>query len=201
VKRLLVVALVLAAAPSWAQHTEISVLAGYTTAGDIGMKAPQFQGQTIDGSFTVGLQVGYFFNANLGVEGSWVRQHSGLSLTTSSLVASAGTVELFDLHADQLQASVAYQFGGEDASLRPFLTAGLGATFFSADEPETEAKLAPVLGAGVKWFSSGNLGAQLLIRYNPTHLNDSASDFCDPFGFCQSWLQQFQVMGGISLRF
>jgi outer membrane protein with beta-barrel domain len=195
VKRLLAAALVLAAAPARAQHTEVSVLAGYTTAGDIEMKAPQFQDLAIDDSFTVGLQVARFFNARLGVEGSWIRQHSGLSFTSRG-----GSGELLALHADQLQASLVYQLADDDG-LQPFLFAGLGATFFSADEPESEAKLAPVLGAGLKWFGSGPVGARLLLRYNPTHLNDSASDFCDPFGFCQSWLQQFAVMGGVSLRF
>lgn len=196
-KTLLAAALVLAAAPAWAQHTEVSILAGYTTVGDIDMKAPQFQELAIDDSFSVGLQVAHFFNAHAGVEGSWIRQHSGLTLTTS-----AGTVELFDLHADQLQASFAYEFGREDGPLRPFVSAGLGATFFSAEEPGTEAKLAPVLAVGLKWYpSSGNVGARLMARYNPSHLNDSGSDFCDPFGFCQSWLQQFQLLGGITFRF
>src|SRR5262249_47442613 len=156
-------------------------------AGDIKMKAPQFQDLAIAGSFTVGLQVGYFFGEHAGVQGSWLRQHSGLSATTP-----AGDVELFDVHVDQLQASFEYQFGSEDAPLRPFLSAGLGASFFSADEPDTEAKLAPVLAAGLAWFPSGaNLGGRVQLRYNPSHLNDGGSDFCDPFGFCQSWLQQF----------
>ena len=193
----LVVALVLAAGPAWAQHTEIAAVAGYTTAGGIEMKAPQFQDLAIDDSFTVGLQVARFFNTHVGVEGSWIRQHSGLAFTTRG-----GSGELFELHADQLQASFVYQFGGDESPLQPFVSAGLGATFFSAHEPETEAKLAPVLAAGLKWYpSSGNVGARLMARYIPTHLNDSGSDFCDPFGFCQSWLQQFQLLGGISLRF
>jgi len=33
-------------------------------------------------------------------------------------------------------------------------------------------------------------------------LNDEGSgDFCDPFGFCQSWLNQFELGGGLSFRF
>ena len=102
----------------------------------------------------------------------------------------------------QVQASFVYQLGGDDASLQPFLSAGLGATFFSADEAENETKLAPVLAAGLKWFpSSGNVGARLMARYNPTHLDDSGAELCDPFGFCQSWLQQFQLLGGVTFRF
>ena len=79
---------------------------------------------------------------------------------------------------------------------------GVGATFFSADEAEEETKLAPVVAAGLKWFpSGGNVGARIQARYNPTHLDDAGGDFCDPFGFCQSWLQQFQFLGGVSIRF
>jgi outer membrane protein W len=197
VKALLAAALLLAAAPAFAQHTEISAVFGYTTAGDIEMKAPQFQELAIADSFTAGLEVARFFNARVGVEGAWIRQHSGLSFTTRS-----GSGELFGVHADQLQASFVYQLGSEDARLQPFLSAGLGATIFSAHEAGTEAKLAPVVAAGLKWYpSAGNVGARVLARYIPTHLDDSESDFCDPFGFCQSWLQQFQLLGGVTFRF
>jgi opacity protein-like surface antigen len=94
-----------------------------------------------------------------------------------------------------------YQLGSDGAGFRPFLTAGLGATRFSASDLESETKLSWALGAGLKWFRSARLGARLHARYNPTHLNDDSSDFCDPFGFCQGWLQQFEVMGGVVMRF
>jgi hypothetical protein len=33
-------------------------------------------------------------------------------------------------------------------------------------------------------------------------LNDGGSgDFCDPFGFCQGWLNQVELAGGITVRF
>jgi hypothetical protein len=39
-------------------------------------------------------------------------------------------------------------------------------------------------------------------RYKPVILNDEGSDdFCDPFGFCQSWLHPFELGGGLSFRF
>jgi outer membrane protein W len=196
VSRFLAGALLLAASPAWAQHTEVSVLAGYTTSGDIEMKAPQFQDLAIDGSFTWGLQVGHFFSERLGAELSWSRQQSALAATTA-----AGSAELFDVRVDQVVVSVAYQLGGDGGGLRPFLSAGLGAAFFGADEPDDETKLALVLGAGVKWFPSGRIGARLQARYSPKHLNDAESDFCDAFGFCQSWLQQFELLGGVSLGF
>ena len=196
-RRLLAIAVGLAAAPAWAQYTEVGAALGYTTPGDIDRKAPQFQELAIEGSFTVGLQGARFFNPHVGLEVTWTRQHSAVSLTNN-----AGSAELFDVHADQVQASFAYQLGGEDATLQPFVLAGIGATFFGADEPEDETKLAPLLAAGLKWFPYGSgWGVRVEARYSPTHLDDSGSDFCDPFGFCQSWLQQFQFLGGVTLRF
>jgi hypothetical protein len=41
----------------------------------------------------------------------------------------------------------------------------------------------------------------LQAKYAPTYLNDSGSDFCDPFGFCQSWLSQFELAAGVLFRF
>jgi hypothetical protein len=29
----------------------------------------------------------------------------------------------------------------------------------------------------------------------------SSSDFCDPFGFCQDWLHQFELTLGVVVRF
>jgi hypothetical protein len=45
------------------------------------------------------------------------------------------------------------------------------------------------------------IGARLQAKYTPTDLNDKGSDFCDPFGFCQDWLHQFELTGGVVVRF
>ena len=34
-----------------------------------------------------------------------------------------------------------------------------------------------------------------------TYLNDASSDVCDPFGFCQDWLHQFELTAGVVVRF
>lgn len=197
-KRLLACGLLLAASPAWAQRTEVALLAGYTTSGDIEKKALTIQELEIGGGFTWGLEAGHFFNPHVGVEASWARQESALVLATSS-----GSADVFDVNVSQLHGSFVYQLGSDGARLRPFLSAGLGATLLSASDLESDTKLSWGLGAGIKWFSSGRLGARLQARYNPTHLNDesSDSDFCDPFGFCQEWLQQFEVIGGVVMRF
>jgi opacity protein-like surface antigen len=196
VKPLLLATILLAGTPAWAQRNEVTLLAGYTTSGDIENKAPTVQDLQIEGGFTWGVQAGHFFSPHLGLEASWRRSESALSLRTTSDLA-----ELFDLNADQVLLSAAYRFGGAESALRPFLLAGLGATFFSATDLESETKLAWALGAGVKWSPSKRFGARLEARYNPTYLDDTGEDFCDPFGFCQAWLHRLELTGGLVIAF
>jgi opacity protein-like surface antigen len=195
-KRFLPFAFLLFTSPAWAQRTEVSLLGGYTSSADIEKKAVGTQDLKIDGSFTWGGAVSHFFSPHLGVEASWAQQQSALTLTTAS-----GSAKLFDMNVGQLYASLVCQLGADEAQLKPFVFAGLGASFLSAQHLESETKLAWSVGAGVKWFPEKLLGARLHVRYNPTRLNDASSDFCDPFGFCQDSLQQFELMAGVVLRF
>jgi opacity protein-like surface antigen len=194
--RVLPLVLLLAASPAFAQRTEVALLGGYTTSGDIDKKARGIQELKIDGSFTWGLEAGHFFSDHLGVEVSWARQESELTLGTR-----AGSAELFDVRVELLQGSFVYRLGSEQGRVRPFVLAGLGATFFSGDDLDSETKFSWAIGAGIKWFPAGTVGGRLQARYAPTRLNDSSSDFCDPFGFCQGLLHQFELMGGLVLRF
>jgi opacity protein-like surface antigen len=196
VKALLASVFLLAASPAWAQRTEVTLLAGYTTSGDVETAALGVQDLAIDGGFSWGLEAGHFFTPHLGVEVSWVRQESALAFTAASV-----PVTLFELSASQWHGSLAYQFGGEGVRLRPFVLGGVGVTTFSATSLESETKLAWALGAGLKWLPSKKLGVRLQARYNPTFLDDTSSDFCDPFGFCQAWLHQLDLLGGVVVRF
>jgi hypothetical protein len=81
------------------------------------------------------------------------------------------------------------------------VTAGLGAAFFSARDLQGETKLSLGLGAGLKWRAAKRLDARVQARYVPTHLADTSSDFCDPFGFCQGWLHQLEMSAGVAVRF
>jgi opacity protein-like surface antigen len=195
-KRLAALALLLAASPAFAQRTELALLGGYTTSGDISMKTRGIDVLEVDGSFTWGLTAGRLFSDHVGVEASWAQQRTELVIGTS-----AGSAALFDMKLGLLQGSFVYQFGAAEARLKPFLSAGLGATFLSAEDLESETKLSWAVGAGLKWLPSKRLGARLQARYAPTQLNDSSSTFCDPFGFCQGSLHQFEILGGLVLRF
>jgi hypothetical protein len=54
----------------------------------------------------------------------------------------------------------------------------------------------------VKYFPWPAVGARVHVRYKPSFLDDSSSgDFCDPFGFCQGYLQQIEFAGAVVVRF
>jgi opacity protein-like surface antigen len=182
--------------PVLAQDNEVGLLAGYTTAGNIDMKAPGIEDLEIAGSFTWGLTATRFFSGHLGAEVSWTRQDSALALETRD-----GEAELFDVDLSLLHGSVVYRFGSRHARFAPFVTAGLGAAFLSAPDLEGETKFAWTLGAGMRWSASERMMVRAQVRYVPTMLNDSSSDFCDPFGFCQGTLHQFELVGGVAFRF
>ncbi|MGH9462113.1 MAG: outer membrane beta-barrel protein [Vicinamibacteria bacterium] len=191
-----VLALLLVAAPAWAQRFEAAGLLGYTTAGSLDQVAPDLEDLEIGGGFTWSGQFDYFFSPHLGVEASWARREGVLTLT-----ASSGTGALFEIDIDQLLGSVVYQWGVEESKIRPFVLGGIGATFFSADDIPSETKLAWAAGGGVKVFLHRRVGIKAQAKLNSTVLADSSSDFCDPFGFCSSSINPFELLSGVVFRF
>lgn len=186
----------LSATPALSQGFEVTALGGYTTPGGLQHDSRTVEDLKLAGSSTWGVTAGYFFSPRLGVEASWTRVGSGVEL--SSAVA---TQEIFDVTIDQLQGSFVYQLGGATSHWRPFVTAGAGTALFSSPDIDGESKLSFDVGAGLKWLPSKRFGARVQAKYTPTHLNDSGSDFCDPFGFCTGWLHQFELAGGVLVRF
>lgn len=195
-RRALAAALLLLAAPAFAQDNEVALVLGYTTSGDIDRKAAGIDDLEIAGSFTWGLAATHFFSRRLGAEVSWTRQDSALVLATAD-----GSADLFDVDVSVLHANVVYRFGSEDARILPFAVAGLGATFLGAPDLDGETKFSWAVGGGARWLASERMGLRAQARYVHTHLSDSSSDFCDPFGFCQGSLGQFELLGGLVFRF
>jgi hypothetical protein len=102
----------------------------------------------------------------------------------------------------QLQGNVRYEFGAGEAKVRPFVFGGVGATFFSAADLQSETKLSLDYGTGLNYFAWRRIGMRAHVRFKPTALHDtSAGDVCDPFGFCQSWLSQIEFAAGAVVRF
>jgi hypothetical protein len=195
-KRLLPFLALLSAAPAFSQGFEVTPLAGYTTPGGLEHDTRVLEDLKLAGSFTWGASVGFFFSPRLGVEAFWARVGSGVELSTAE-----ASQEMFDVTVDLLQGSLVYQFGSAESRFRPFVTAGAGASIFSSPDLDSETQLSFGFGGGLKWLPSKRLGARLQARYTPTYLNDKGSDFCDPFGFCQDWLHQFELTGGVVVRF
>ena len=128
----------------------------------------------------------------------WTLQGSALEAGTAD-----GKADLFTMTVRQLHGNVVYRLGRAGAKWQPFVFGGLGATFFSSDTVESQTKFSLDVGAGVKYFPSQSIiGARAHFRYKPTFLRDTSSgDVCDPFGFCQGMLQQFEFAAAAVLRF
>jgi opacity protein-like surface antigen len=195
-RRLLPALAVLSAAPAFCQGFEVAALAGYTTPGGLEHDTRTLEDLKLAGGFTWGASAGFFFSPRLGVEASWARVGSGVEVSTPQ-----ASQEMFDVTIDQFQGSLVYQFGGEPSRIRPFLTVGAGAALFSAPDLPSETKLSLGVGGGLRWLPTQRIGARLQARYTPTYLHEGSSDFCDPFGFCQDWLHQLELTGGVVVRF
>ncbi len=128
----------------------------------------------------------------------WTQQQSALEGGT----ATSGAFDFFTMTVRQLQGNVLYEFGAREAKVRPFVFGGIGATFFSAADLQSETKLSFDGGAGLNYFAWRRIGLRAHGRFKPTALDDkSAGDFCDPFGFCQSSLSQVEFAAGAVVRF
>jgi hypothetical protein len=180
-----------------AQSWEVFGLFGYTPSASLDRRAPEFDELDIGGGFTWGAQVGHSFGPRWAAEALWTQQSSALAFRGDS-----GEGDLFTFTVRELHGNAVYHFAETDATLRPFVLGGVGATFFSGGGAPSETKLTLGLGGGVKYFPWKSFGFRGQLRYKPVILNDAGSgDFCDPFGFCQSWLHRFELGGGLSFRF
>jgi outer membrane protein W len=191
-----VLTLLLLAAPASAQKYEAAGLFGYTTSAGLDQIARELEDLEIGGGFTWAGHFDYFFTRNLGVEASWAQREGDVTVSTSE-----GSAGLFDLDARQLLGSVVYQWGAEESKIRPFVVGGMGATFFRAEDIPGETKFAWAAGGGVKLYFHRRLGIKVQAKLNSTILNDESSDFCDPFGFCSSSVNPFELLSGVVFRF
>ena len=127
-----------------AQSWEASAFAGYTPAVDIDRRAPDLNQLDVRGAFTWGVQAARLFTTHWGAEVLWTQQKSALEGGT----ASSGAFDFFTMTVRQLQGNVLYEFGAGEAKVRPFVFGGIGATFFSAADLQSETKLSFDYGGG-----------------------------------------------------
>ena len=195
----LVVALsvVSASAASAQASWDISAMGGYALPVQLDHATRGVDATKIDAGASWQFMVGRNFNQRWGAEVLWTEQFTSYSVESNGVSG-----EIFKMSILQLHGNLIYQFGAPGSKLQPYALVGVGSTFFSATDLEDETKLSMGFGGGLKYFIRKEIGLRGQFRYKSTFLNDAPStDFCDPFGFCQSTLGQFEFAGGVTFRF
>jgi len=185
------------ASTAYAQSWELSAMYGFALPVELDHAARGVDSTSIGPGSSWQFAVGRNFGARWGAEVFWTEQF------TSYRVESGGTTgELFDMSLLQLHGDLLYRFGRSGSRLEPFALVGLGSTFFRATDLQNETKFSMGFGAGIKYFVRKDIAVRGQFRYKSTFVNDANStEFCDPFGFCQSTLGQFRFAGGVTFRF
>jgi opacity protein-like surface antigen len=194
---LAIIVVALTAGAAKAQSWDISAMAGYAPPAELEHAARGVDSTSIGGGGSWQFAVGRNFGPRWGAEVLWTEQFSSYGVESNG-----ETGELFKMSIMQLHGNVLYRFARSGSRMEPYALIGLGSTFFSAQDLHDETKLSMGFGGGVKYFLRDELGLRGQFRYKLHFLNDSqSSEFCDPFGFCQSTLGQFEFAGGVTFRF
>lgn len=179
--------------------TEITPLFGHRGGGDFSHIATD-NPLSLDDSNSTGFILGFKQSETQDLE----LLYSGYSTrleASSPLVAESDLFDV-DVHYLHLGGTVT---SGEASWVVPFLSGGLGVTYFSPDisGADDELRLSMSLGGGVKWFPSDNIGLRLEARGFGTLFNNSTSVFCS--GGCQvevsgDLLYQYEIFAGVVVR-
>jgi len=211
-------AVAVAAATASAQNArvEISGTAGWTFSDGVSGSTVTVPGVgTFDrvdpkDAFSWGARLGFLVSPNLEVGFLFDQQSTKLEFGGTS------TVEVGDLSVRNYHGYFAYNFGEEDAQVRPYVLGGLGATQFGTISASVggvqrdisgNSKFSTTWGAGVKLYPGQNVGLRLEGRWTPTYIkSDAAGWWCDPYWGCYvvgnaQYANQFELSGGITLRF
>jgi hypothetical protein len=104
-----------------------------------------------------------------------------------------------------------FHFKEREATLRPFLLVGLGASSLTTDRSGVQGttRFTFAVGGGAKYHISKHIALRGQLRYSPTYLTTTSNGgfWCDPFwGGCwvvgnDHYLNAFDMTGGITLRF
>ncbi len=206
------------AAPAFAQgRVEVSGFVGFSLNDGVDSESAIIagNGNIYDNiepkdSAVYGFTVGYLVGEGAEVGFRWAHAPTTLQLTGTN------TLELGDMSMNSYHGYFAYNFGDTDATTRPFVLIGLGATSFGEVNINTglrnfttngETQFSTTWAAGVKVFPSQHVGVRLAAEWTPTYIKtDSAGWWCDPYWGCYlvgnaQYSSQFQFNGGVTLRF
>jgi opacity protein-like surface antigen len=156
-------------------------------------------------AFSWGARLGFNLTPNVEVGGLFNLQKTDLE--ASGLINRSVPQSISNYHG-----YFAYNFGDPDASARPYLLGGLGATQYGSlttglGEIGGETQFSTTWAAGVKIFPGRNFGLRLEGRWTPTYIkSDPEGYWCDPWWGCYTvseaeFSNQYELSGGIILRF
>ncbi len=210
------VALVAGTASAQDSRVELSGTAGWTFSDGVSGDAVTVPGVGVfdrvdpKDAFSWGFRLGFMLNENNELGLLFDQQSTDLELGGTSAVTLAG-VKINNYHGYW-----AYNFGDSDATARPYILIGLGATQYGSvtsaigdvqRDVGGTTKFSGTGALGVKVFPSPKFGIRLEGRWTPTYIkSDAAGWWCDPYWGCYvigdaQYANQFEISGGIILRF
>jgi outer membrane protein W len=175
------------------------------------VKAAVIPAQSPQASVNFGLSVGFFVSPSAELGFLWRRQATKLDASGTT------TTTVGDMNIDGYHGYGAFYFGDAEATARPYIMAGLGATHYgavsytkangAAATTPTGTQFSGIVGAGVKVNASRNVGVKFGVQWSPTYIKSDAEGWwCDPWWGCYvisdaQYSNQFEFVGGLTVRF
>jgi len=180
-----------------AQVFEITPFYGYRFGGTIETCSGEDTDLEDGPSYGVALDFAPYDSDEIKMELLWSRQDSSLDLE------GGGGLDHLDILVDEFQIGGVYENGR--GRFRETITALVGATVFSPDQGEREARLSFGIGLGLKYFLMKNLALRADLRGYGTVV-ESEGAFISSGGttvayFSGSGFWQGEVSAGLTLAF
>jgi hypothetical protein len=200
---------VLASATVSAQdaRVELSGTAGWTFSDGVNVGAIDNAPIRVDpkDAFSWGARLG--FNVTENAEVGFLFNMQDTDLEASGIVSRSIPQTVYNYHG-----YFAYNFGSPDATARPYVLGGLGATQYGSLKTDLgdiggETQFSSTWAVGLKAFPSPRFGIRLEGRWTPTYIKtDPEGYWCDPYWGCYTigeaeYSNQWELSGGIILRF
>jgi len=203
-----VVALAATTAQAQDPRVELSGTAGWTFSDGVNVGSIDDSPITIGpkDAFSWGARIGFMVTPNVEIGGLFNLQSTDLEVEGFDLSATVSQ-KVYNYHG-----YLAYNFGESDASVRPYVLGGLGATQYGGLDTAVgttsgETQFSTTWAAGLKIFPGRSFGIRLEGRWTPTYIkSDPEGYWCDPYWGCYTvadseYSNQFELSGGITLRF